>query len=204
MSNVDYLHRIGMTGRDVVLAHCIHLTEHEIELLVETGTAIVHCPGSNLKLASGIASIPTFIRNGSRLAIGSDGAPCNNRMDAFAEMRLAALIQKPEHGADIVQAADILDLATFNGANVLNTGGGDLVEGAAADIVALDPKMPHSLGGGAPSGMVVYSMTPANVRHVWVDGALVVQNQQVLAWDWNDTADGCTRALERVRKRTRL
>lgn len=203
-SNVDYLHQIGMTGMDVVLAHCIHLTDHEIELLAQTGTAIVHCPGSNLKLASGIAPIPTFIRNGSRLTIGADGAPCNNRMDPFAEMRLAALIQKPEHGADVLEAADILDVATINGANVLNTGGGDLVEGSAADIVALDPKMAHSFGGGHPSGMVVYSMTPANVCHVWINGNLVVRNRSLLAWDWNDTADGCTKALERVRKRAGL
>lgn len=202
--NVEYLHSIGMTGSDVVLAHCIHLSPNELKLLAETQTAVVHCPGSNLKLASGIARTPTMIRNGSRLALGADGAPCNNRMDMFAEMRLAALIQKPLHGADAIAAADVLDVATVHGAGVLRTEGGDLTAGAAADIMAIDPNLPHSFGGGPPVGSLVYAMTPANVVHVWVGGERVVTDRKVNAWSWSDTIEGCTAALTRIKQRTGL
>lgn len=200
--NIEYLHDIGMTGSDVVLAHCIHLSPAELRILAETQTAVVHCPGSNLKLASGIAQTPAMIRNGSRLAIGADGAPCNNRLDMFAEMRLAALIQKPSKGADALAAADVLDVATVHGSRILRTGGGDLRVGAAADIIALDPNLPHSFGGGPPAGSLVYAMTPANVVHVWVGGEPVVRDGAITAWEWSDTLAGCTAALTRIKAKT--
>jgi len=204
MSNVEYLDRVGMTGPDVVLAHCIHLSDAEAALLGQTATNVAHCPGSNLKLASGIATTPALMANGVNLTLGADGAPCNNRMDMFAEMRLAALIQKPIHGAPVPKAEDILDLATINGARALGTNGGDILPGQTADIVALDPSLPHSLGGGPAAGSLVYGMTPANVRHVWVNGDAVVVDRQVAAWDWSETLAGCRSSLERIRKRAKL
>jgi len=204
MDNVAYLDSIGMTGPDVVLAHCIHLTADELRILTETRTAIAHCPGSNFKLASGIAPIPDLLAAGAVCVIGSDGAPCNNRMDMFAEMRLAALIQKPEHGASTLPAEAILNMATRQGASVLKTGGGDLIVGASADIIAIDPAMPHSLGGGSPAGSLVYAQTPSNVRHVWVGGDPVVVDGDVCGWDWSDTVQGCRAALKRVRQRVGL
>ena len=199
-SNIEYLHGIGMTGRDVVLAHCIHVTDPEIQILADTQTAIVHCPGSNLKLASGIAPIPQYLANGSRVGLGADGAPCNNRLDVFAEMRTASLMQKPRHGADAFGAAQILDVATLGGADILGHSGGDLRPGRAADIVALDPNLPHSLGGAA-AGAMVYAMTPANVVHAWVDGVQVVNNRSVPGWNWSETVEGSTAAMTRVRSR---
>lgn len=204
MDNVTYLDSIGMTGPDVVLAHCIHLTTDELSLLAQTQTAIAHCPGSNFKLASGIAPIPALLDAGAICVIGSDGAPCNNRMDMFAEMRLAALMQKPVHGASALPAEALLNMATRQGANVLGTGGGDIIAGATADIIALDPVMPHSLGGGSPAGSLVYAQTPANVRHVWVEGDRVVENGDVCAWSWADTVQGCAASLSRVRLRVGL
>jgi 5-methylthioadenosine/S-adenosylhomocysteine deaminase len=204
MDNVAYLDSIGMTGSDVVLAHCIHLTADEIRLLAQTKTAVAHCPGSNFKLGSGIAPIPALLDAGAVCVIGSDGAPCNNRMDMFAEMRLAALIQKPLHGVLALPAEALLNMATRQGAAVLGTGGGDIIVGATADLIALEPAMPHSLGGGSPAGSLIYAQTPANVRHVWVEGEQLVENGAVCGWNWADTLRGCTAALSRVRQRVGL
>ena len=204
MDNVDYLHSIGMTGPDVVLAHCIHLTENERQILASTQTAIAHCPGSNFKLGSGVSPTPELLGDGAVIILGSDGAPCNNRMDVFAEMRLAALMQKPRLGADCIRASQVLDMATRQGGKVLRTGGGDLVGGSAADIVALDMDAIHSLGGGEPAGAIVYSATPANVRHVWIDGEPIVRDGDLTCWSLSETVTGCKQALSRIRQKVGL
>ena len=204
MDNVVYLNKLGLTGPDVVLAHCIHLTPTERQILCESQTAIAHCPGSNFMLGSGVAPTPELLAEGAKIVIGSDGAPCNNRMDVFAEMRLAALMQKPRLGADAINATQVLDMATSCGADVLRTGGGDLVAGATADVVALDPDVIHSLGGGQPAGSIVYAATPSNVRHVWVAGEPVVEDGCLSAWSLEETVRECKLALARVRQRVNL
>ncbi len=204
MDNVAYLDSIGLTGPDVILAHCIHLNEREQAILAETSTAIAHCPGSNFMLGSGVALTPELLERGVTIVLGADGAPCNNRMDMFAEMRLAALMQKPRLTPDAIRAEQVLTMATETGARVLGTGGGDLIAGATADIVAIQPDEIHSLGGGRPAGRLVYSATPANVRHVWVAGERVVENGQLLCWSLDETIEGCKQALRRVRERVNL
>tara|TARA_B100000530_G_C15823397_1_gene434415 strand:- start:33 stop:896 length:864 start_codon:yes stop_codon:yes gene_type:complete len=202
--NVAYLNDIGLTGPDVVLAHCIHLSDTEKNILCESNTAIAHCPGSNFMLGSGVAPTPELLAGGARVVLGSDGAPCNNRMDIFAEMRLAALMQKPRLGADAINASQVLDMATVTGGTVLDTGAGDLVAGATADVVAIKPDEVHSLGGGDPAGCLVYAATPANVRHVWVEGEQLVRDRELLCWSLDETVAGCKAALERIRVRVDL
>lgn len=202
--NIVHLHELGLSGPDVALAHCIHLTEEEVSLLAETRTTVVHCPGSNAKLASGLARIPELRAQGIRCALGADGAPCNNRMDPFAEMRLAALLQKPRLGAEAMPAAAALQMATAEGADALGLGAGRLVAGAQADLVLLDPDMPHSIGGGPADGAVVYAMTPANVRGVWIGGRRLVKDGAVAGWDTAETLRGARQALARVRERAGL
>ena len=201
MENVEYLASIDMVGPDVVLAHCIHLNEREMSLLSDTKTVIVHCPGSNLKLGSGIAPIPELLNAGAVVTLGADGSPCNNRMDIFAEMRLAALIQKPRLGPESLPAPEVLDMATIQGAQVLGTGGGDIVPGAAADIVALDVDIAHSFGGTPGAGNVVYACTPQNVRHLWIEGEQVVEDGVLGCWDWQETLQECRSAFQRVFER---
>ncbi len=96
--NILYLDGLGLCNARLILAHCIHLNIDEMNLLVSSQTNIAHCPGSNLKLGSGIAKIPELLAMGARVSLGADGAPCNNNLSIFMEMRLAALIQKPIHG----------------------------------------------------------------------------------------------------------
>jgi 5-methylthioadenosine/S-adenosylhomocysteine deaminase len=201
MDNVEYLHSIGMTGPDVVLAHCIHLTDAEREILRSTRTTVAHCPGSNMKLGSGIAPIPELLEQGVLCTIGADGAPCNNRLDVFAEMRLAALIQKPRLGAHRMRADQVLEMATRHGAKALGLNSGFIAPGRDADLVLLDPDQVHAWGGGEPASTLVYAMTPAAVRAHWIAGHQVVSDGQVVGWSTEETLSGCREALSHLRER---
>lgn len=203
MNNVEYLHQIGMTGTDVVLAHCIHLTDDEQDILRQTGTVVAHCPGSNMKLGSGIAPIPELLEKGVHCTIGADGAPCNNRLDIFAEMRLAALIQKPRVGAHKMTASQVLDMATRQGSKALRLPTGTIEAGLEADLVLIDPNCVHAWGGGEPESTLVYAMTPAAVRSHWIAGRQVVRDGQVVGWSTEETLAGCRNSLKRVRERCR-
>ncbi len=199
--NLVALDDLGLTGPDVVLAHCIHLTEEEERILARTHTQVAHCPSSNLKLGSGIAPVPQLRAAGVRCTLGADGAPCSNRMDMFTEMRMAALIQAPLHGPGVLSAHDVLKMATADGADALGLETGRIEVGRPADLVAVDPRIIHAWGGGDPAGSLVYAMTPASVRSVWIDGELRVQNGAVIGWSTEETIQGARLALSRVRER---
>lgn len=202
--NVRYLEEVGFSGADVVLAHCIHLDEAEIGSLARHRTTVAHCPSSNLKLASGLAPLPRLLREGVRCTLGADGAPCNNRLDAFTEMRLAALIQKPVHGADAMPADIVFDMATRAGAEALGLEAGLLAPGRLADLVVVDPRSGPAWGGGAAVSALVYALGPAAVREVWIGGEVVVEDGQVRGWELAETIAGAEAALRRVRARANL
>ncbi|HVV87543.1 MAG TPA: amidohydrolase family protein, partial [Kofleriaceae bacterium] len=117
--NLVALERLGLLGPRSAIAHCIHLDDDEVARLARTGTHAVHCPSSNLKLASGIASIPELLARGVSVALGADGAPCNNNLDGFLELRLAALLHKPRCGPRTLPAPAAVRLATRGGAAAL-------------------------------------------------------------------------------------
>ena len=202
--NLVYLHDLGLTGPDVALAHCIHLTDDEVQLLADTGTRVLHCPSSNLKLASGLCRVPELLERGVHVSIGADGAPCNNRLDAFTELRTAALLQKPRLGATALPAPQALALATRAGAEALGIPAGELSVGKVADLVVLDPDDPAALPARDPISTIVYSMRPASVRSTWVAGTCVARDGRLLAWDTAETARGVRKALDRVVERAGL
>jgi len=202
--NIDHIDHLGATGRDVVLAHCIHLADHEMDTLARTDTTVAHCPGSNLKLASGIAPIPALLDRGVRCTLGADGAPCNNRLDAFAEMRLAALIQKPRLGPEKMPASTVFDMATRKGAEALGLSSGTLSVGEEADLVVVDPAVVSGWGAGDPISAVVYALTPAAVRQVWIAGECVARDGQVIGWDTEETLREATQAVRRVMERAKF
>jgi len=177
-----YLDSVGISGPRAALAHCVWVDQEGIARLARQRTNVVHCPSSNLKLGSGIAPIPEMRAAGCRVGLGADGAPCNNRLDAFSEMRLAALIQKPRLGPDALPAAQVLELATLGGARALGLEGeiGSIEVGKRADLVVLDLEGPHNQPAEADLvSRVVYSARAADVRHVLVDGRVVVKDGQL-------------------------
>ena len=186
-NNVEYLHQLKLTGENLVLAHCIWLHEKEMELLASTQTKISHCPSSNLKLASGIAPIPHLLEKGICVSLGADGAACNNNLNIFQEMRLAGLIQKYKLGSTAMPAKTIFEMATKEGARTLGLEEqiGSLEVGKKADLVALDLQKIHSLclpnkdNIDEVYGAIVYSGSPSNVTHTWVDGDLCYHKDKV-------------------------
>jgi len=186
MRNVAYLNHVGLTGRDVVLAHCVHLADDEIEVLRQTQTNVAHCPSSNLKLGSGIAPIAKLLANEILVSLGADGAPCNNRLDMFTEMRTAALLQKAMHGPEVLPARRVLRMATIDGARTLGLQDdiGTIEVGKKADLslIRLDHlhTSPHSED---VVSSIVYSAQASDVQVVVVDGRLLMNNRELLTLD---------------------
>ncbi len=185
LSNIDFLDRHGLTGPDVILAHGVHLDDQEIARLYATGTTICHCPGANLKLASGIADVPKLLEHSVRVALGADGPPCNNRLSIFHEMSLAATIHGLRHGPTAVDAWQVLAMATRDGAAALHLANeiGTLEVGKAADIVIVDLEEWSALPGGDPASRIVHGSSAAAVRHVLVDGTSVVVDHELVTTD---------------------
>jgi cytosine/adenosine deaminase-related metal-dependent hydrolase len=183
MENIEYFNSIGVLNENTVLAHCIHLNENEVSLMKNSKAAISHCPSSNLKLASGIADIPRYLKEGIKVSLGADGAPCNNSLSIFTEMRLASLMQKPIHGASEMDAKRMLRLATIDGGRALNMESkiGSIETGKFADLVLLNLNKPDNSMQETDESIysdIVYSSTSENVTDVMVEGEWVVRNSE--------------------------
>ncbi|HEX7999010.1 MAG TPA: 5'-deoxyadenosine deaminase [Pyrinomonadaceae bacterium] len=184
--NITYLDSLGLSGPKVLLAHCVHLDDAEIERLAQTGTHVAHCPSSNLKLSSGIAPISRLLEEGISVSLGADGAPCNNRLDMFTEMRTAALLQKVSGGPESLPAPRVLRMATIDGARALGLDGeiGSLEIGKRADVVIVNLNRLHS--SPRPSDIVssiVYSAQATDVETVIIDGRFVMRERKLLTMD---------------------
>jgi 5-methylthioadenosine/S-adenosylhomocysteine deaminase len=172
------LANLGLLGPNLVAAHCVHLQPEEMGLLVEYGCHVAHCPASNLKLASGIAPVADFLIEGVNVGIGTDGAASNNRLDMFAEMRLAALLAKGVSGnASALPAMQALEMATLNGARALcmEEKIGSIEQGKMADLTAVRIADLESMPCFDPISHLVYVAERRDVSHVWVAGELRYQ-----------------------------
>lgn len=178
MNNVQYFHHLNLLNDKTVIAHGIHLTPEELDQMVTSHSSLAHCPSSNLKLASGIAHIHHYLQKGLKVGLGTDGAPCNNTMDLFMEMRLAALLQKPLFGPEALPAQTAFELATCRGAEVLGVKDsmGSLEKGKWADIVCVRRDHPSVATVDNPYSALVYSCSGRDVRHVFTHGECIVRD----------------------------
>jgi 5-methylthioadenosine/S-adenosylhomocysteine deaminase len=174
--DVALLRRWGFAGPRAILAHGVQLTDEEIARIAEEGTRIAHCPSANLKLGSGIARVDTMIERGVVVGIGADGAPCNNNLDPWMELRHAALLAKIRTGVTTLPAKRAFELATIGGARALGMENevGTLEVGKRADVVVVRIDGPHVEPGGDAYSRLVYGCTARDVTHVMIDGRLVV------------------------------
>ncbi|WP_075006994.1 5'-deoxyadenosine deaminase [Stigmatella aurantiaca] len=199
--NVAYFHSLGLTGPHVTLAHCVWLTAEEQRLLRETGTVVCHCPSSNLKLASGIAKVPELMDAGVHVCLGADGAPCNNNLDLFVEMRLAALLHKPRVGPLGMPALRVLEMATLEGARALGLEAevGSLEVGKRADVTVVDLRGLHVTPVPRDvMGALVHAARSTDVSHVVIDGRLVLKDGKLLTLDPAEVADNARRHASRI------
>jgi 5-methylthioadenosine/S-adenosylhomocysteine deaminase len=185
MRNVEYLASLGLAAPHVALAHCVHLNEAELELLARTGAHVLHCPSSNLKLGSGIAPVKEMLDRGISVSIGADGAACNNRLDTFTEMRLAALLQKVVHGADALDARRVLRMATADGARALGLDSeiGSLEAGKRADVSVVSLDQLHTTPCPDIVSTLVYAAQSGDVRTVLIDGRVVLRDGELTTLD---------------------
>jgi len=183
--NIEYLDEVGLTGKRSVFAHCIHLDDREMEILRETGTRVAHCPSSNLKLASGIARVKEMIERGISVSLGADGAPCNNRLDMFTEMRTAALLQKVVNGSDTLPARRVLRMATIDGARALGLDDsiGSIEPGKRADLQLINLECLHTTPHPDPVSAIVYAADRSNVESVIVAGRFLMRDGMLTTMD---------------------
>ena len=196
------LARLGLVNRRLAAVHLTQLLPGEIEELADGGASVLHCPESNLKLASGVCPVPSLAAAGVNVALGTDGAASNNDLDMLGEMRTAALLGKlAAQDATANPAADMLRMATLGGARSLGLGEriGSLEPGKAADAVAIDLRGPDTQPVYNPVSQIVYAATRAHVRDVWVAGRRVVRDGTLETLDAAEAVAEAQEWRERVR-----
>jgi 5-methylthioadenosine/S-adenosylhomocysteine deaminase len=178
LSNMEYLAATGLAAPHLCTAHCVWVTDAEQSLMAERGVKVLHCPGSNLKLGSGIAPVVEMRARGISVSLGADGAACNNRLDMFDEMRLAATLQAMRKAPGVLPARDVVSMATREGARALGQEAeiGSIEPGKRADLVLIDTAAPHLTPSPDPWSTIVYAARGTDVRSVVVDGELLVHD----------------------------
>lgn len=205
-SNIAYLKKVGFLGKDVILAHGVHVTDSELKTLKDTNTRICHCPGANLKLASGIADVPKYLKNKIVVALGADGPPCNNKLSIFQEMWLAATVHKIKHGPRTMDAWTVLGMATREGARALNILDqiGTLEVGKSADIAIIKRDSMSLHPDGDPASQIVYGATASDVRDVLIDGELIVRDSKLLKFKHQEIQTKAQIAWKATRARMKI
>ncbi len=204
--NIEYFNSIGVLDDHTVLAHCVYTSDNERKMLKDRNTRIAHCPSANLKLGSGIAPIPQYLKEGISVTLGSDGAACNNHLSIFNEMRLASLIQKPIHGTEVMDAKTIFRMATIEGAKALHIQDevGSIEVGKKADLVLIDLDSysnSYSDSDETVYSDIAFSSTTENVRSVMVDGRWLIKGGESLVYDQKEIISNGKEELKNLLKR---
>ena len=201
MMPVEYLESLGFLDKRVLAAHCVWLTDHEIEILARRGVGVSHCIESNLKLASGIAPVVKMLKSGVKVTFGTDGAASNNDLNILSEMSTAAKLHKAVSGdPTALNAKTALLMATRWGAEVLGLGKftGSIEEGKAADLVMANLDKPHLVPMYNIYSHIVYSMRPSDVEVVMVDGKIVINDGKLTTSDESEILYNAKKWCEKI------
>jgi 5-methylthioadenosine/S-adenosylhomocysteine deaminase len=199
LANIEYLAGLRLASPRLCCAHCVWADDREQGLLAEHDVKVLHCPSSNLKLGSGIAPVAAMRARGINVSLGADGAACNNHLDMFTEMRLAALLQAVTQGPGALTARDALAMATRGGATALGLDAdiGSIEAGKHADLIVIDRDRPHLLPGLDPYSTIVYAARATDVSMTIVDGEVLVRHGRPVRVDLGEiTADARAAARE--------
>lgn len=182
---IALMNQIGLFDVPTLAAHCVHVTEDDIAIMAEKQVCVAHNPGSNLKLASGIAPVPAMRKAGVVVGLGTDGASSNNKLDMFAEMRLAALIHKAASlDPFAIKAEEALQMGTKDGAMCLGYDDlGELKEGYLADLILVDRSGWHWKPRFNSISLAVYAGNSMDVDTVMVNGKVLMRHKELLTID---------------------
>ncbi|MGI6474295.1 MAG: amidohydrolase [Thermoactinomyces vulgaris] len=198
---VEHLRRLGFFDQPALVAHAVHVTDEEIDILASYDVKVAHNPESNLKLGSGIAPIPKMLEKGIRPGLATDGAASNNNLDLFEEMHIAAMIHKGVHeNSVLVPAMTALKMATLYGAECafLEKETGSLEVGKKADFVVLDLSGAHMQPLHDVVSHIVYSANRNDVRDVYIDGKPVMRNRELLTMDEEKVKYEANQAIQEI------
>lgn len=199
LDNMAYLAAVGLATPHLCAAHCVWVTEDEQALMAERDVKVLHCPSSNLKLGSGIAPVPEFLRRGLTVSLGADGAACANALDMFQEMRQAATLQAMRLGPGALPAREVVGLATREGAKTLGMFDqlGSIEIGKRADLILVGRDGVHQQPALNPYTTLVYATRASDVRCTIVNGRVVARDGRVT---WADPAALAADASQAARR----
>jgi len=201
-SPIQVLEKLGVFTRPTIAAHCIHLSEHDIEILASWNVSTIHNPSSNMKLAAGVMPVERLLKNGVNVALGTDSAASNNNLSILTEIRMASLLQKVNTGdPSALPAIRVLDMATRNGAIAIGRGHclGQIKPGFEADIVLLQNNRLHSAPLNDPISHLVYCLRPDDVDTVVVGGEIILKSGQFINIDVDEVIAKSKDIAERIR-----
>jgi len=198
---VEHYDALGLLDDRLIAAHCIHLSDGDIDILRRRGVHVSHNPSSNMKIASGIAPVERMLRAGINCTIGTDGTCSNNDLDMWEEMRCASFLQKVSTMDPLAAPAhDILRMATVNGAKALGREGelGIIAPGALADVIVIDAVKPHIYPLRDPVSNLVYCTKASDVETVIVDGEIAVEERRIAGVDLSELCFEVQRCTDRI------
>ncbi|MGH9159097.1 MAG: amidohydrolase family protein, partial [Vicinamibacteraceae bacterium] len=206
LGNIEYFVDVGLASARLCVAHCVWVDKVEQALLAQHDVKVLHCPGSNAKLGSGIAPVPELLSRGVTVSLGADGAACNNRLDMFDEMRLAATLQALRAEPGRLAARDVVWMATRAGARTLGLESeiGSVEAGKRADLILVDTHRAHLTPGDDPYSTLVYACHGTDVRAVLVDGELLVDEFRLSRIDERLVVDDARREVRALAARADL
>ncbi len=180
----EYLDSLGILDSNLIAAHCVHLTDNDIKRIVETNTGVAHNPQCNIKLASGIAPIVDIMKaGGEKIGIGTDGVASNNDLDILSEIQTAGRLHKlANNDASIMNAKQVVEMATIKGAKVLNYADkiGSIKKGKLADLIIIDLNQAHLQPFYNIYSLIAYSMKSSDIQTVIVNGKILMENNELL------------------------
>lgn len=176
---VELLDKYGALNERLIAAHCVHFTEHDMELFAASNATAVLNPCSNLKLSSGITNIPAMLNHNIKMAIGTDGASSNNNLDMHEDMKMASLLAKVKGSAETLPANRVLEMATFGGAQAYGINAGKIQEGFLADAILVNLNDPFMNPRHNLVSNWVYSANSSSIDSVLCNGKFVMRNGHV-------------------------
>jgi 5-methylthioadenosine/S-adenosylhomocysteine deaminase len=179
---VEFLDDFAIPGRNSIFAHCVHISDHEIQILLERGTSISHNPVSNMMLGDGVAPVVALLRSGVNVALGTDGAASNHSQDLFETMKTASLLQKVHHqNPGIIDPYAVLHMATAGGARALGLSSscGTIDVGKRADLILIRLDAVHNQPVNDRFSQLVHCAKASDVQTVIVDGRVVMRDRQL-------------------------
>ncbi|MFW6435482.1 MAG: amidohydrolase [Halovenus sp.] len=192
-----YADGLDLLAEDSFIAHGVHVDDREIELLADRGTAVVHCPASNMKLASGMAPVQELLDGGVTVGLGTDGAASNNDLDMFDEMRDAAMLGKlAADDASAVAAPTVVEMATAGSADAIGFDSGRIEPGANADLAVIDLDAEHLTPQHDLVSHLAYAVRGSDVRHTVCDGTVLMRDRQLQTLDPDEVIAAATDRAE--------